>query len=185
MSFAKFLRKPFFTELIRWLLLKIDVLKNFVKFTGKHQWRSLFNKVVALQHATLLKETPAQVFFCEFWLIFRNTSYIEYLGWKNTSALDLVRVMWSPDFIALTRGLSTKKLFRKYFGKTHRWTLAPEYLFQKVAGLQPPTLLKRDFDTGVFPLILCYFRAHFYRARLKGKSIWLSNKKLFQKHYIQ
>ena len=53
-----------------------------------------------------------------------------------------------------------KKLFWKYFDKTHRGTLVPEYLFKKVADLQPATLLKRDFDIGVFPLILRIFRAH-------------------------
>ena len=37
----------------------------------------------------------------------------------------------------------------------------PEYLFNKVADLQPTTLLKIDFDTGVFPLMLRIFRAHF------------------------
>ena len=68
--------------------------------------------------------------------------------------------MWSPNFIASEDYLQ-KKLFWKYFGKTHRWTLESEYLFNKVADLQPATLLKRDFDTGVFQLILRIFRAHF------------------------
>ena len=33
-----------------------------------------FNKVVVFQPATLLNKTPTQVFFCKFWLIFKNTS---------------------------------------------------------------------------------------------------------------
>ena len=46
--------------------MKIGVLKNFVKFTGKHLCQSLFfNKEEAL----------VQVFSCEFCEIFRNTFF--------------------------------------------------------------------------------------------------------------
>ena len=49
---------------------KKGVLKNFAKFTGKHQCQSLFfNK----------KETLAQVFSCEYCEIFKNTFYAEHL----------------------------------------------------------------------------------------------------------
>ena len=58
-----------------------------------------------------------------------------------------------------------KKPFWKYFGKTHRQTFVPEYLFKKVPGLQRATLLKADFDTGVFPLTLRIFRAHFLQNK--------------------
>ena len=52
------------------------VLKNFTKFTGKHQCQSLFfNKVAGLRPATLLKETLALVFFCEFCEISKNTFF--------------------------------------------------------------------------------------------------------------
>ena len=38
------------------MFLKIDVLKNFAIFTGKHlSWSLISNKVVALKPATLLK----------------------------------------------------------------------------------------------------------------------------------
>ena len=41
-------------------------------------------------------------------------------------------------------------------------TLELEYLFNKVADLKSTTLLKRDFDTGVFPLILRIFSGTFF-----------------------
>ena len=47
-------------------------LTNFTKFTGKHLCWSLFlNKVAGL----LKKETPAQLFSCEFGLIFKNNFF--------------------------------------------------------------------------------------------------------------
>ena len=36
------------------------------------------------------------------------------------------------------------------FRNIHRKTPLPETLFNKVAGLRPGTLLKRDSNTGVF-----------------------------------
>ena len=53
------------------------VLKNFAKFTGKHQCQSLFfNKVAGLRPKAcnfIKKEAPALVFSCEFCEIFKNT----------------------------------------------------------------------------------------------------------------
>ena len=55
------------------VLLKKGVLKNFVKFTGKHLCQSLFfNKVAE-------KETLVQVFSCEFCGISKNTFFTEHL----------------------------------------------------------------------------------------------------------
>ena len=51
------------------------VLRNFAKFTGEHLRQSLlFNKVAGL----IKKETPAQVFSCEFCEISTNTFFIEH-----------------------------------------------------------------------------------------------------------
>ena len=65
------------------MLLKIGVLKNFVKFTGKHLCQSpFFNKVAggATEACNFIKkETLAQVLFCEFLEISKNTFFIEYL----------------------------------------------------------------------------------------------------------
>ena len=61
---------------------KKGVLKKFVKFTGKHQRRSLFlNKFTCLGPVTLPKnkEAPTQVFSYECSGIFKNTFF------RNTS----------------------------------------------------------------------------------------------------
>ena len=51
------------------------VLKNFAKFTGKHLCKSLFfNKVAGF----IKKETPVQVFPCEFWEN-KNTYFVEHM----------------------------------------------------------------------------------------------------------
>ena len=57
------------------------VLRNFVKFTGKHLCQSLFfNTVAGMGPATLFKkETLAQVFSCESWKISKNIFFIEHL----------------------------------------------------------------------------------------------------------
>ena len=44
---------------------KKGVLKNFVKLTGKHLCQGLFFN----------KETLTQVFFCEFWEIFKKSFF--------------------------------------------------------------------------------------------------------------
>ena len=57
--------------------VKKGVLRNFVKFTGKHLSQSLFfNKVI---NKVIKKETLAQVFSCEFCEISRNTFFTEHL----------------------------------------------------------------------------------------------------------
>ena len=60
-----------------------DILKNSAKFTGKHMHLQL----------CLNSETLAQVFFCEFWAIFKNTYFQEHL-WKAAS--DYIRVFRIP-----------------------------------------------------------------------------------------
>ena len=56
---------------------KKGVLRNLIKFTGKHLCQSLFfNKFAGLRPATLLKKkTLAQVFSCEFYQISKNTLF--------------------------------------------------------------------------------------------------------------
>ena len=68
------------------LFCENGALRNYVKFTGKHQCESLFlNKVTGLWPATLLKkETLAQVFSCEFYEISKNTFFTEHL-WTTAS----------------------------------------------------------------------------------------------------
>ena len=59
---------------------KKDVLKNFVQFTGKHLYQSLFfNKVAGVASNFIKKETRSQVFSCEFCEIFKKTYFKEHL----------------------------------------------------------------------------------------------------------
>ena len=55
---------------------KIDVLKKFANFTKKFQWWSHFLKV------SRNKETPAQVFSCEFCEAFKSTIFTEHLRYE-------------------------------------------------------------------------------------------------------
>ena len=57
---------------------KKPVLKNFAIFKGKHLCWSLF--LIKLQGLQLyLKDTPTQVFSCEYCEIFKKTYFEEYL----------------------------------------------------------------------------------------------------------
>ena len=61
----------------------VGVLKNYLKFTGKHGcWNILLIElqVSYFQSATFIKkETPAQLFFCKFREIFKKTFVKEQL----------------------------------------------------------------------------------------------------------
>ena len=53
--------------------MKIGVLKNFAKLTGKHLCQSLFfNKVTDLRPATLLKRVPGTVVFLRTYRTFKK-----------------------------------------------------------------------------------------------------------------
>ena len=59
----------------------IGVFKNFAKFTAKQLWWNLFLlKLKASGLQLCSKETPAQVFSCEFCEIFQHTFFTEYSG---------------------------------------------------------------------------------------------------------
>ena len=70
-----------------------DVLRNFTKFTGKHQYLSLlFNKVTGLQACNFIKkETLAQVPSCEFCEISNKTFFTEYL-WATASERSRLKI---------------------------------------------------------------------------------------------
>ena len=58
--------------------------KNFSPKYRNIHWNtfvleSLFNEVSGLRTATLLKETPTQVFSCEYYQIFKNIYFEEHL----------------------------------------------------------------------------------------------------------
>ena len=74
---------------------KVDVLKNFAKFTGKRQRRTFFNEVVGRRpqaYYFIKKETPAQVKICK---ILKNLFFIEQL-WRTASGY--IRILTTKKF---------------------------------------------------------------------------------------
>ena len=68
--------------------IKKGALKNFAVLTEKHLCWSLFLiKLQAWRHATLLNETPTQVFSWEYCEIFKNIYFEEHL---QTAAPDIL-----------------------------------------------------------------------------------------------
>ena len=68
--------------------MKIDILRNFANFTGKHPCRSLFfNKVAGLGLQLYLKRL-AQVFSYEVCKVSKNTFFTEHI-WVTASAHEL------------------------------------------------------------------------------------------------
>ena len=58
------------------VLCEHGVLKNFAKFTGKHQYQSLFfSKIVGAACNFIKKETLSQVFSFEFCKIFKSNFF--------------------------------------------------------------------------------------------------------------
>ena len=55
--------------------MKRGVLRNFAKFTGKHLCQSIFFNKIADVCNFIKKDTPAQVFTCEFCEISKNTFF--------------------------------------------------------------------------------------------------------------
>ena len=63
---------------------------------------------------------------------------------KNKNSLEALNIAIFHE--VAFRDVLQKQLFYKFYRKTH----ALETLFNKVASVKPATLLKRDFDIGVF-----------------------------------
>ena len=66
---------------------KKGVVKNFTKFIRKHLcWSLFFNQACNFitKGNFITKETPTQVFSCEFYEVFKSNFFIEYL-WGSTS----------------------------------------------------------------------------------------------------
>ena len=79
---ASIIYRSFFPE----LFCKKGVLKNYAKFTGKHLCQSLFfKKVGGLMPSTLSKKRLWQLFFNEFYKIFKNTFFIWWLLLKEVA----------------------------------------------------------------------------------------------------
>ena len=98
------------------VLFKINIHKNFTKFTGKHFCQSLFfNK----------KDTLAQVFSSKFCEIFKNTFFKEHLRWLLLISIKKERTarmrQGSPMLLQLYshRFTNTDLLARYFFAKDH------------------------------------------------------------------
>ena len=59
--------------------IKKAVLKNLSRFTGKHLFEFLFNKVAGLQVCSFIKKNPTHVLPYEYCEIFRNIYFKERL----------------------------------------------------------------------------------------------------------
>ena len=80
------------------------------------------------------------------------------VAFSNTCILIITQLKKQPPKVFY------KKRFSEKFHKIHRETPAPESLFKA----QRPTLLKRDFNTGVLPLNFANFlRRHFLTEHIQ------------------
>ena len=91
------------------VLYKKTVPKNLSKFTGKH----LCHGCQAEACNFIEKEPLAQVFSCESWEIFRNTSFTEYLRTTASAAhaieaLDMTENSSSQHFMYVSPNRSPK-----------------------------------------------------------------------------
>ena len=123
------------------MFFKIDFLKNFTIFKGKHLcWSLLLIKFCNF----FKKETPMQVFSCEYWGIFKNSFFIEHLRWLLLHLMGTIvfneltctpELLWTFHFRYFISGilrmhfilwnvkiLPFKTLFGKRWGKLlHTW----------------------------------------------------------------
>ena len=95
------------------MFYKKGVLKNFAIFTRKHLCQSLF-----LCCNFIKKETLAQGFFCEFYKIFKNTFFTEYL-WMTAFVLQQLlalyfEIIYSSQLSSFETPLVGKKISSIY-----------------------------------------------------------------------
>ena len=77
---------------------------NLAKFTGKHVcWSLSFNNVVACNF--ILKESPTQVFSCEFCKIFKYTFFNEHIRWLLLSCTFLFKELPHTFYYKKTRAI--------------------------------------------------------------------------------
>ena len=111
-------------------------LKDFSKFTGKRLYQSLlFNKVTGLSLQLYQKETPAQMFFCEF------SKFIRTPFSQNTSGRLLLCRMVILNLLLSRRfriSCPWQDSFTDYLLKTSSFTgvddIIEEGLLKNIAG---------------------------------------------------
>ena len=80
--------------------VKKGLLRNFIKFTGKHLCQILFLKKIGPQACNFIKkETLAQVFSCEFCKVSKNIVFIEHL---RATTFQLVTCIWRWYWVVVT-----------------------------------------------------------------------------------
>ena len=148
-------------------------LKDFAKFTGKHLFQGLLFFLNCSSRASnfIKKESLTQMFFCEFYGIYKNTIFTKQ-RWATILSLQLYKqglhvlcfLLTSAKFLKTAilqntcmvthhRGrhwrCSFKKSALKKFHNIHRKTPTPD-LFNKVGGLKACNFLQRESNAGVF-----------------------------------
>ena len=80
------------------------VIRSFAKFTGKTCTRvSFLIKLQAWACNFIKKETPAQVFSCEFCEITKNTFFTEHLLATISAVWNILRCFWSNAIKVCTK----------------------------------------------------------------------------------
>ena len=113
-NFEKFFRITPFRRSSRRCSVKIALLKNFERFTGKHLPSGL---------QVYYKETPTQVFSCEYCEIFQNSYFEEHM---QTTASDSYKASVNCWFLLIQYSKIFAKVFKqcvcKVFRKNvHQW----------------------------------------------------------------
>ena len=120
-----------------WSSLPVVFVRNFAKFTGKHQCQS-----PGPTPATLLKKRPWHNCFSLNFAKFLQTSFVtKHFWWRLLHFNAFQYFVWIAG--TAVRKCSTNKVilnFEKFTGKYLRWSL----FFNKVASLQPAMLLKKE-----------------------------------------
>ena len=71
-----------------------DILRNFAKFTTLFARVSFFNRVAGAACTFFKKGTLAQLFFCEFCKISKNTFFTEHRRWLLLNTTRLFMFFW-------------------------------------------------------------------------------------------
>ena len=145
---------------------------SFAKFVGKHLRWSLFLSKLACSFITI--ETPAQVFSCECNEIFKNTFF-----YRKTSMLLHIQVDCFQQIFQLVQRnafsfaqkqpaevFSEKRCSRK-FRDIHRKNLCWSLFLVKLQTFRPSTLVRRDFNIGIFLWVLRNFCGYFRNTQFE------------------
>ena len=133
------------------MFFKISVLKNFAKFTGKHQYQSI--SLIKLQTFSL----HLCLYLCFFWEFLEIFNVLKNFYraspdnqlWQGNYSENFEKIFekylwWNPPFIKM-QGVRyiTKNSYR--FNKTHRKTFVSKSLFKKGCRLKSCNFIRKRF----------------------------------------